>query len=199
MVLVISAIRQTFFSSLSTSKRFYWISLGPGGSIRTNEKKTQTCLQRMVVNILELWSECKPIDWTRVKASHWHIPWDKNNFAITTTLSSNLSLKIDLQITYSERLPVKSYLSVGSDSYLSWNQSICLQCRRPGFDPWVGKIPWRRQQQPTPVFLPGKFHGRQSLVGYCPWGRKESDTTKWLHFTSCRKGNRHCSYYLKIC
>ena len=41
-----------------------------------------------------------------------------------------------------------------------------LQCRRPGFDPWVGKIPWRRKQQLTPVFLPGESHGHKSLVGY---------------------------------
>ena len=59
---------------------------------------------------------------------------------------------------------------------------VCLQCRRPGFDPWVGKIPWRRKWQPTPVFLPGKSHGQRSLVGYRPWGRKESDTTERLHF-----------------
>ena len=37
-----------------------------------------------------------------------------------------------------------------------------------GFDPWVGKIPWSRKWQPTPVFLPGKFHGQRSLVGYSP-------------------------------
>ena len=37
---------------------------------------------------------------------------------------------------------------------------------------WVVKIPWRRKWQPTPVFLPGKSHGRRSLVGYCPWGRR---------------------------
>ena len=43
---------------------------------------------------------------------------------------------------------------------------ICLQCRRHGFHPYVGKIPWRRKQQPTPVFLPGKSHGQRSLVGY---------------------------------
>ena len=49
----------------------------------------------------------------------------------------------------------------GSDS-----KSVCLQCRRPGFNPWVGKIPWRRKWHPTPVFLPGKFHGRRSLAGY---------------------------------
>ena len=42
-----------------------------------------------------------------------------------------------------------------------------------GFNPWVGKIPWRRKWQPTPVFLPGKSHGQKSLVGYSPWGCRE--------------------------
>ena len=66
-------------------------------------------------------------------------------------------------------------------TWLPWwlrSESICLQCRRPGFDPWVGKSPWRRKWQPTPVFLPGKSHGWRSLVGYSPWGCKESDTTE---------------------
>ena len=45
-------------------------------------------------------------------------------------------------------------------------------------------IPWRRKWQPTPVFLPGKFHGLRSLVGYSPWGHKELDMTEPLHFTS---------------
>ena len=49
--------------------------------------------------------------------------------------------------------------------------------RRLGFHPWVGKIPWRRKWQPTPVFVPGKSHRQKSLAGYSPWGRKESDTT----------------------
>ena len=43
------------------------------------------------------------------------------------------------------------------------------QCLRHGFDPWVGKIPWRRRRQPAPVFLPGEPHGWRSLVGYSPW------------------------------
>ena len=43
---------------------------------------------------------------------------------------------------------------------------------------WVGKIPWRRTWQPTPAFLPGESHGQTSLVGYRPWGRKESDTAE---------------------
>ena len=43
---------------------------------------------------------------------------------------------------------------------------MCLQCRRPGFNPWVGKIPWRRDGQPTPVFFPGEFHGQRSLASW---------------------------------
>ena len=48
------------------------------------------------------------------------------------------------------------------------------------FNPWVGKMPWRREWQPTPVFLPGEFHGQRSLAGYSPWSRKESDRTEQL-------------------
>ena len=48
------------------------------------------------------------------------------------------------------------------------------------FDPWVKKIPWRRAWQPTPVFLPGEFHGQRSLLGYSPWVA-ESDTTEDTH------------------
>ena len=67
--------------------------------------------------------------------------------------------------------------------WLRW-LSVCLQCGRPGFSPSVGKIPWRRKWQSTLVLLPGKSHGQRSLVGYSPWGRKESDMTERLHFTS---------------
>ena len=56
----------------------------------------------------------------------------------------------------------------------------CRRCKRCGFDPWVGKIPWRRTWQPTPVFLPGESHGQRSLVGYSPWGLKETDTAEQL-------------------
>ena len=56
-----------------------------------------------------------------------------------------------------------------------------LQCRRPGFDPWVRKITWRRKCQPSPGFLPGESHGQRRLAGYSPWGCKESDTTERLH------------------
>ena len=48
----------------------------------------------------------------------------------------------------------------------------CRRCRRCGLDPWVGKIPWRRKWQPTPVFLPGESHGQKNLADYSPWGHK---------------------------
>ena len=60
------------------------------------------------------------------------------------------------------------------------------RCRRRGLDPCVGKIPWRRTRQPTPVFLRGESHGQRSLAGYSPRGHAESDTTDatshaWTH------------------
>ena len=61
-------------------------------------------------------------------------------------------------------------------------KKIC-QCRRhkrPTFDSWVRKIPWRRAWQPTPVFLPGEFHGQRSLAGYGPWVTKSQTQLKQL-------------------
>ena len=59
-------------------------------------------------------------------------------------------------------------------------ESAC-QCRRHGFNPWVRQIPWKRERLPTPVFLPGDFHGQRSLAGPGPWGHTESDTTECSH------------------
>ena len=53
-----------------------------------------------------------------------------------------------------------------------------LQCRRPGFDPWIGKLPWRRAWQSTPVFLPGESPWTEEPGGYSPRGHKGSDTTE---------------------
>ena len=57
---------------------------------------------------------------------------------------------------------------------------ICPQCGILRFDPWVRKIPWRREWLPTPIFLPGKSHGQRDLAGYNPWDGKELDTTEQL-------------------
>ena len=69
---------------------------------------------------------------------------------------------------------------MGFPGGFSGKESIC-QCKRHkrlGFNSWVGKIPWRRKWQPTPVFLPGEFYGQRSLVGYSPRDYKELGTTE---------------------
>ena len=66
--------------------------------------------------------------------------------------------------------------------WLRGKESAC-QCRRHGFDPWVRKIPWEIKWQPTPVFLPGEFHGQRRLMGCSPWGCKDLGTTERLTTT----------------
>ena len=58
----------------------------------------------------------------------------------------------------------------GEEPACQWRRH--KRCR---FKPWAGKIPLRREWQPTPVLSPGECHGQRSLAGYSPWGRKESD------------------------
>ena len=58
---------------------------------------------------------------------------------------------------------------------------------------WVGKIPWRRNWQPTPVFLPGESHGQRSLVGYSPRCCKELDKAEQLS-----RSTRYCTMYRKL-
>ena len=114
-----------------------------------------------------------------------------------------------------EKGPSDSEEGVGTQTVLqsqSWNRTslVAQRVKNPPamqktlMDPWVGKIPRRRKWQPTPVFLPGEFHGQRNLVGYSPWGRKEWDTHTHTILEcylcilwECReKGVR---IYLKIC
>ena len=70
-------------------------------------------------------------------------------------------------------LPCWEFLITASVSlrlpWYFWQLRICLQCRRPWINPWIRKILWRSEWQPSPVFLPGEFHGQRSLMGYSPW------------------------------
>ena len=68
--------------------------------------------------------------------------------------------------------------------------------KRPRFNPWVRKIPWKREWQPTPVFLPEESHGQRSLVGCSPWGCKESDTTEQLTVTPTLNSMFTYNWYL---
>ena len=69
---------------------------------------------------------------------------------------------------------------MGFPGGISGDESACQhrKYKRCVFSPWVGKIPWRRKWQHTPVFLPWKSHGQRNLVGYSPWGRREPDMTQ---------------------
>ena len=60
-------------------------------------------------------------------------------------------------------------------SLVSQMEKNLLAMQEMGFNPWVGKIPWRREWQLSPVFLPGEFHGQKSLAGYSLWGQQLSD------------------------
>ena len=102
-----------------------------------------------------------------------------------SVLDLEISLLTDL-IPHLEPAAMFSFHPVSSG--VPWwltEQRICLQCRKPRLNPWVRKTPWRKVWQPTPVFLPREFHGQRGLVGYSPWGHKESDTTEWLSLFSC--------------
>ena len=106
-------------------------------------------------------------------------------------MHSSLGDKKRWYIKKTETLCVKyvyliwSFLYLAGDGLPWWLRglSVCPQCGRPGFDPWIGKIPWRRKWQPTSVFLPGESQGQRSLVGYSPWVHKELDTTERLNWT----------------
>ena len=84
---------------------------------------------------------------------------------------------VNLQPITQEAFWLRPSVAWGLPWWLSGKESAC-QCRRRRFNPWVGKIPWSRKWQPTPVFLPGESHGQRSPAGYSPWGRKKSDMTE---------------------
>ena len=127
-----------------------------------------------------------------------HLLWTLiNHKAALKCSTDSLGLWFSELVSSSRTLYIRSpsgdstnkHYGTGLPWWLRWYR-ICLQCRRPAYSPWVGKIPWRREWQPTPVFLPGEFHGQSSLVGYSPWGCKELDTTEQLTLCACDCGNR---------
>ena len=84
-------------------------------------------------------------------------------------------------------LNVSSKKSLSLPSLACWLRwwRTCLQCGRPKFDPWVRRIPWRREWLPTLVFLPGEFCGQRNLVGHGLWGCRQSGMTECLTLSLC--------------
>ena len=123
--------------------------------------------------------------------------WRPSAVAGSDTKSSFSSQRLDvlweewwsLKISWRERgtktgkTLLVTFGAVIVDSGFSGGKESAWWCRRwkwCGFNPWIGKIPWRREWLPTPVFLLGKSHGQRSLMGYSPWGCKELDMTERL-------------------
>ena len=111
--------------------------------------------------------------WGKVRRGK-SVPWPL--FTEGITWEPSLGWLCPLQSLLALPLPSSTCFPRGA----SGKEPAC-QCRRhkrSGFYPWVEKIPWYRKWKSTPVFLPGEFHAQRSLVGYSPWGRKESDMTE---------------------
>ena len=107
------------------------------------------------------------------KHSHCSLPWRRGY--LLTAAPPDLERGVAPLGLPASMQPTEKIIS-GFATYLWASQVVQLirtscQCNRCRFDPWVGKIPWRRAWQPTPVFLPGEFFGRRSLVDY-NWGCK---------------------------
>ena len=108
------------------------------------------------------------------------IRWPKYwSFSFSISPSNEYSGLISFRTDWLDLPAVQGNLKSLLQHHSSWLSWFHLQCRRPGFDPWVGKILWKRERLPTPVFWPGEFHGL-----YRPWGHKESDTTEQLSLPS---------------
>ena len=115
----------------------------------------------------------KLVLFTKYSRSAWFF---KNNTEITTRLQviGQQIIRTDKKWRVKHMLPkwclvVKIRLPVQQTRH-----------KRCEFNPWVGKIPWSRNWQPSPVFSPRKFYGQRNLAGYSPLGHKESDTTESL-------------------
>ena len=71
-----------------------------------------------------------------------------------------------------------------------------VKCLPTMLETWVQSLGWEdpleKKWQSIPIFLPGKSHGQRNLVGYSPWGRKESDTTEWLYLLQIRSVAQSC-------
>ena len=126
-----------------------------------------------------------PLPCTAPPTSHLDAPKSREKLsgsesvALRRPWKPNMGLKSPVSCYQSCKCCIWNPSMGGDPWWLRWSR-ICLQCRRPGFNPWVRKIPWRREWQPTPGFLPGECHGEKSLAGCNSWGRRESDMTEWL-------------------
>ena len=105
----------------------------------------------------------------------YNVAITKENYKAYISTWKNGRLQINASVEKSRTQNYKFVIIITKASLVAQTAKswlIRLQYRRSRFNPWIGKIPWRRKWQPTPLFLPGKSHGQRSLAGYSPWGCK---------------------------
>ena len=107
----------------------------------------------------------------------WEIPWTEEPSRLQSMGSKRVGQTWFSHGVSKSQIGLRDFAFVlythyyGLPTWLSGKETAC-QCRRLKFDPRVGKIPWRRKWQPTPVFSPGKSHGQRNLIGYSSCGCK---------------------------
>ena len=135
-----------------------------------NSKSLSSCIHFSLTQVVStvIWTAWICFNLIKNSINIWMIWWcleeKKNSYCWGHRKQRTLDINIFLNANY------------GLPWWLS-SKEFAWQFRRCRFDPWIGKIPWRRKWQPTPVFLPGRSHGQRNLRGYSLWALKESDPT----------------------
>ena len=169
--------------------------LGSYSSLRSETHRHEHAFlqTRCLLSILRSQSRCRSICGTELLEFHLLIYAVLLPFLLNATVMSKGDLSARTGIVFTPRTQHNAWHLTASQTYywmdkwtLRWASLVAqnpphLPMQETGFNPWVGKIPWRRAWQPTPVFLPGESRGQRSLVGCGPWGHKESDRTEWLN------------------
>ena len=146
-----------YMTTGKTTALTMWIFVGKVMSLLFNT------LSRFVIAFLPR-SKCLLILWLLSPSARILEPKKIKSVTVTTLSPSICHEVICVCVYIKNKLPW----------WLRWER-IYLQCRRPRFNPSVRKIPWRREWQPTPVFMPGELHGEGSLVGYSLWDCRGDD------------------------
>ena len=111
-------------------------------------------------------------EWKPFRLPSWLAFWPPTSILQYPCFYQLTCLQISL-IKSREKMLNLGTMSASPQMVRGWGIYLPTQeTREMWVDPWVGKIPWRRKWQPTPVFLPGESHGQRSLAGYGPWGQR---------------------------
>ena len=135
----------------------------------STKSKTNVCFIIILQSLSHVWFLATP--WTAARQASLSIT---NSPSLLKLMFTEVVMPSNHLIFCRPLLLLPSILPSIRTSLVAQMVKNRLQCGRPGFDPWVGKIPWRRAWQPTPAFWSREFHRL-----YSPWGCKELDMIEW--------------------